>query len=339
MLDQETIRMRTWLLIAEGMGRGYTITHHHEKKYRFVVSKNGQGFTFAMYPGYITLLNSENINYADDKIVKKKLLADGGLRVPQTYAHIQHIDQLEDTHYSFPVVVKPLADSLSNNVFTNVTSTSAVMCASEKIEASGQEIVLEEQIEGLDYRLLVIDGQFVGAVERRAANIVGDGTHTITELIDAKNTDPKRKPPGALHTTLHHLVFDDTSREILSDLNLQTKTVLERGHMIKIQHKIVAGLGADYVDVTDHVHPSIIISCVSFAQKHNFLIIGFDLITSDISKPLVETKGAFNEFNLRPYIDLNENNNIGKKRPASKYIWDYVEKHADRIMGPDFPLF
>ena len=92
-----------------------------------------------------------------------------------------------------------------------------------------------------------------------------------------------------------------------------------------LQEKITASTGSDYVDYTEQLHPSIIQSCINFSHHFSTLTLGFDVITTDITKPLEETGGAFNEYNFLPYVDLHENCNVGQKRPVCRLIWDYIE--------------
>jgi cyanophycin synthetase len=49
------------------------------------------------------------------------------------------------------------------------------------------ELVVERQLEGVEHRLLVLDGTVLGAVCRRPPTVVGDGTSTVTDLILAEN--------------------------------------------------------------------------------------------------------------------------------------------------------
>ena len=59
-------------------------------------------------------------------------------------------------------------------------------------KAYGQEIIVEKHIPGRHYRILVVNGRFCCASERKPAHVVGDGVSTIAHLIDKTNKDPLR---------------------------------------------------------------------------------------------------------------------------------------------------
>jgi cyanophycin synthetase len=57
--------------------------------------------------------------------------------------------------------------------------------------AYGSRIVVEQFAEGRDHRVLVVNGKVVAAAERVPACVIGDGKHTIAELIEEENKDPR----------------------------------------------------------------------------------------------------------------------------------------------------
>ena len=53
-------------------------------------------------------------------------------------------------------------------------------------------LLVEKQIPGRHYRVLVVGDRVVAAAERIPASVVGNGTNTIAELIEITNRDPRR---------------------------------------------------------------------------------------------------------------------------------------------------
>lgn len=90
---------------------------------------------------------------------------------------------------------------------------------------------------------------------------------------------------------------------MLADAGYTLDTVLPEGKLFYIQGKIIASPGADYVDHTDELQPSIIKGCIEFSRCFSTLTLGCDLITADVSRPLTETGGDFNGYNLLPDVD------------------------------------
>ena len=86
--------------------------------------------------------------------------------------------------------------------------------------ARKEGVLLQRHIEGNDYRLIVIDGEVVTAIQRCPAEVWGDGMQTIRELIDLDNmTNPRC---GQLpHEKFMNLIDLEAVRAFLSDAELR----------------------------------------------------------------------------------------------------------------------
>lgn len=331
---------RIWTVMQEGIRRGFDLQVISLEDRLFRAERDGKGFIYKIYPGHYSF-RSQYADYDAEQFKSRKLdlMSKYGLPVPVSYGTFQTFAEMPLEQLVYPLVAKPNSGSLSQNVFTNLQTVEQLKQAATEIEAGGGVIKLESYIAGWDFRVLIINHQYAGCVQRRPARIVGDGSHTVLELFQRRNQEPGRGDRDEAHTTIHQLVFDGTSRRLLHQAGYTLNSVLAEGEILYLQEKITASTGSDYVDYTDQLHPSIIQSCVDFSHHFSTLTLGFDLITTDISRPLAETQGAFNEYNFLPYIDLHENCNVGQKRPVSRLIWDYIEAHADQILTSEFKPF
>lgn len=339
-MDCRHVAKRVWTMMQGGLERGFTIKAINLADEIFRAERDGKGFIYKTYPGYLSF-RQQYADYDAEKSKSRNLkrLAQQGLSVPQSYGIFDSFADIPIATLKFPLVAKPNLGSLSRNVFTDLRTVTALQEAAIAIETSDEQIKLESHITGLDYRVLIVNHQYAGCVERRRANVVGDGKHTILELIQLRNQEPGRGDRDEAHTTIHQLVFDDTSRQLLDRAGYTLETILPAGERFDLQTKIPAALGTDYVDCTDALHPSTIQDCVDFSHQFSVLALGFDLITPDISQPLAETGGAFNEYNFLPYVDLHEHCNIGQTRSVCHLAWDYIETHAERIITEKFQSF
>ncbi|NEO83985.1 MAG: hypothetical protein F6J87_06960 [Spirulina sp. SIO3F2] len=334
------IPKRIWTMVQAGIERGFTMKVLSLNDRLFRAEREGKGFIYKIYPGYFSF-RRQYADYDAEKLKSHKLnqMHEQGLPVPINYGVFGSFAEIPLEQLVFPLVAKPDSGSLSQNVFTQLADVVQLQEAVGAIAASGETIKLESQISGQDYRVLIVNHQYAGCVERRPANVVGDGEHTILELFEQRNQESGRGDRYEGHTTLHQLVFDATSRRLLDEVGYTLETVLPAGELFYLQTKITAALGADYVDCTEDLHPSIIQACEAFAQQFSTLTLGFDLITMDISRPLAETQGAFNEYNFLPYVDLHEHCNIGRQRPVCRLVWDYIEANAERVVTREFKPF
>ena len=59
-------------------------------------------------------------------------------------------------------------------------------------DAGSGNVVVETYLTGNDYRVLVIGGRVAAVAERVPASVTGDGEHTVRELVEIANLDPRR---------------------------------------------------------------------------------------------------------------------------------------------------
>ena len=339
-IHYKQVSKRIWTIMEAGRKRGFRFSVLHLEDKIFKAERGGKGFIYKIYPGYFSYRNQyANYDLEKSKARKLTLMAEAGLPVPVSYGTFKTVSEIPFEGLTFPLVAKPDAGSLSENVFANLRTAAQLRQAATVIEADGAVIKLESHITGQDYRVLIINHHYAGCVQRRPARVLGDGKHSIFELFQERNQEAGRCDRYESHTTLHQIVFDHTSRRLLHQAGYTLNTVLAVGEVFYLQEKIPASLGADYVDCTDELHPSIIQHCIDFSHHYPCLTLGFDLIATDISRPLTETGGAFNEYNTLPYVDLHENCNVGQQRPVSDLIWDYIEEHADDLVSAEFQPF
>ena len=86
------------------------------------------------------------------------------------------------------MVVKPQYGNQGRGVTTNLTTREQVLKAYEAARAEESTVLVESFAPGDDYRLLVIGGKLIAAARREAAQVVGDGVHTVAELVEIENT-------------------------------------------------------------------------------------------------------------------------------------------------------
>ncbi len=334
-IDKNKLQRNRWLFIKEGLRRGYYIKKIHLKKLIFYVEKNNKGFTYNTLPGAVTA--RMRFPRIVNKIFQKQLFIESDISIAQTFAVVKNINNLEETKYEFPCVVKPAIGSRSKNVFTNIQTKEDLYVAIKAVLYNKSIAVVEEHVYGREYRILMVNGRFVSCVERCVASVIGDGIHTIEELIKKKNADPVRGPHNSIIHTLHHIIIDDKMKKTLNKQNISLNDVTDDGKLVKLGTKIGSIFGGDIIDRTNEIHQSFAKKCEQFVQSYNFFIIGFDVIAKDISKSSNEQKYIFNELNEQPFFTINEECNVGKGVPVASIMWDEIEK--SNIMTEKFLIF
>lgn len=256
---------------------------------------------------------------AQDKQLTKKLLAAAGVPVPLG----REVDTPEDAwtaacEIGLPVVVKPKNGNQGKGVTVNITSREPLMAAYTAAAEFGDEILVERFLPGNDFRLLVIGNKLVAAARRDPPHVVGDGTHTIRELVEQVNSDPRRGTGHA--TSLTKIRFDDIALACLATQGFHADSVLPKGKRVTLRHNANLSTGGSATDVTDNVHPEVAERAVAAAQMVGLDICGVDIVCDTILHPLEEQGGGVVEVNAAPGLRMHLSPSYGKGRPVGEAI-------------------
>src|SRR5205814_334450 len=179
-----------------------------------------------------------------------------------------------------------------------------------------------ECYQGHDYRVLVAGGRVVAAAERVPARVVGDGRHTVAQLIDIANTDPRR---GDGHENqLTKIVIDAALLTCLARRGSGLEVVPAAGETVLLRETANLSTGGTARDVTDEIHPAVAAACRRAARAVGLDVCGVDLILPDVAAPLPESGGGVIEVNAAPGIRMHRFPGEGKPRDAGAAIVDML---------------
>jgi cyanophycin synthetase len=229
------------------------------------------------------------------------------------------------------VVVKPLNGNHGRGVATNLTTREQVLAAFEVARTQGTAVVVEQYVPGDDYRLLVVGQQMVAAARREPAQVVGNGTMTVRDLVDEVNRDPLRSDGHA--TALSLIKLDSIALAVLGEQGLSPDSVVPAGVKVLVRRNANLSSGGTATDVTDDVHPDIVRRAVDAARMIGLDIAGIDIVASDIKRPLREQGGAVIEINAGPGLRMHLRPSHGSSRPVGRAIVDmmFPEMQSGRI--------
>jgi cyanophycin synthetase len=272
------------------------------------------------------------VEIAGDKAETKAILKNAGIPVPlgltlDTEEVIQSaIDQVK-----FPVVIKPLDSNHGNGATTNIKSLEDAVIAFRLAKEYSERVIIEQYIEGHDYRLLVISNRLVAAAKRIPAKVTGNGSSTIRELMEKVNSDPRR---GDGHDNiLTRIIIDDQVLHLLKEKALSLEAVLPDGKEVYLKHTANLSTGGTSEDVTDIVHPMNIFMAERISGIIGLDICGVDVISPDISKPLAEV-GAIIEVNAGPGFRMHTAPSEGKSRPVGKAVIEMLFPDPEKSRIP-----
>ena len=192
--------------------------------------------------------------------------------------------------------------------------------------------MIQEQVSGEDYRLLVINGKLEIATKRIPAFVISDGKKTINQLIEETNSDPRRDINNPAHI-LKPIIVD---RPLISLLKEQGYTLDSKPQKdIKILLRKVASMsqGGITEDFTDSVGKEIKEIVETIAQSLHAFALGIDIICKDISKPLTKENGGILEINTMPESYLNLYPILGTQRGyvAKTYLNALLENNNSKV--------
>ena len=84
-------------------------------------------------------------------------------------------------------MLKPRSGESGEGVTCDIESAADLARAFVAAAPLDSELVLERQVAGSVYRLLILDGELLDVVRRDPTSVVGDGASTVRDLIRAEN--------------------------------------------------------------------------------------------------------------------------------------------------------
>ncbi len=273
------------------------------------------------------------IEIASDKRLTHQILDQLGLPVPrQAIVHDAGEAAEEAVRLGFPVVVKPLDGNHGNAVSINLKSLDEVRAAFEKARELSTRVIVEACQPGQDYRILVIDGQVVAVARRVPGHVVGDGRHTIAELIEIVNRDPRR---GIGHEkVLTRLVVDDQAERLLALAGLTLDAVPAEGEAVYLRSTGNLSTGGTAIDVTDVIHEDNRLMAERAVKAIGLDVGGVDFVSPDITRSHREVGGAIVEINAAPGFRMHLAPTEGRPRDVAGPVIDMLFPRGTRFRIP-----
>ncbi len=269
------------------------------------------------------------VELASDKEETNGILRDLGLPVPkQLLVRSEREAVRAAERIGYPVVLKPLAGNHGRGVSINLRTPEEVETGFAKASEHGRTIVVESYIEGFDHRLLVVNGELVAAAKRVPGHVVGDGKHSIRELVDIVNEDPRR---GVGHEkVLTRLEFDHQAERLLAKLGYDHETVPAKDEVVYLRSTANLSTGGTAIDVTDVIHPDNREMAIRAINAIDLDIGGVDFLTKDITESYRDAGGGICEVNAGPGFRMHVAPSEGTSRDVAGPV-------IDMLFPPDTP--
>lgn len=263
------------------------------------------------------------VELASDKEETNKILGQLGLPVPK-----QELVQGEDAavraarKIGYPVVVKPYNGNHGRAVAIHLTTDEQVRAAFAAAREVSRSVIIESFQVGDDHRLLVVNGQLIAATRRTPGHVVGDGTHSIAQLVEIVNADPRR---GVGHEkVLTRLALDEQALGLLAKKNYTPETVPAAGEAVYLRSTANLSTGGTATDVTDIIHPDNREMAERAIKAIGLDVGGVDFLTPDITESYRKHGGAICEVNAAPGFRMHSAPSEGKPRDVAGPVIDML---------------
>jgi len=265
------------------------------------------------------------VDIASNKRLTSQLLANAGLPVPAGHEVFSEDEAVQTAdRLGFPVAVKPADGNHGRGVSLGIESAAAVRKAFvvARAETENGGVIVERFVTGKDYRVLVIGGTMAALAERVPAHVVGDGSHTIEELVTETNRDPRR---GIGHEkVLTRLELDEAAVELITEQGHQLDDVPAEGEVVKLRLTANLSTGGTSIDRTVEAHPENVEIAETAARVVGLDVAGVDFVAPDITLPVRETGGAIVEVNAGPGLRMHTHPTEGDLQYVAKPLVDLL---------------
>lgn len=310
----------TQSIVDEAARRG--ISHIQLNEHSYV--QLGQGkFQRRIEATLMDNTSALGVEIAANKERTKQILDAAGVPVPRGRA----VDSLEEActlaeELGYPLVIKPLSGNHGRGVSIKISDQDRLEEAFALASQYSRTVVVEKYLEGFDFRFLVIDGVFQAAAMRRPAYVVGDGIHSIQQLIDIVNEDPNR---GRGHEkVLTRIQINGESLRVLEGQGYSLDCVPEAEEMVFIHSTANISSGGTAMDITDRVHPLNQRMAERIARLIGLNVTGIDIIAQSVDQPITRDTGGVVEVNAGPGLRMHLHPSEGTPRNVAEPIVDML---------------
>ncbi len=265
------------------------------------------------------------VDIAGDKKLTNRLLAATGVPVPRAEV-VRNEDAAAAAaqRIGMPVAVKPLDGNHGRGVMLNLADDAAVRDGYRvaRSQSRGGAVVVESYLTGNDYRCLVIGGVLRAVAQRVPAHVDGDGKHSVTDLVEITNSDPRR---GIGHEkVLTRIKVDEESISYAREQGFELSDVPPRGQRVYLKRTGNMSTGGISIDRTEEAHPDNVELAELAARVVGLDIAGIDLICPDVSIPVRETGGGIVEVNAAPGFRMHTHPTEGESQYVAKPVIDML---------------
>lgn len=324
-------KLSMYTIALEGWRRGlplkfYITKFGSRREINYSFEYEGKEYKFAVSKGED--VTREAMRIAKNKFLTKEYLSKNNVSVPEGKKFDASVDDERILDYAdeigYPVVLKPSNANLGEGVVPNIQNRNEMNEALRQVRhvEGFTDVIVEKHIDGEEVRVYVIDGKVIAAMKRIPAYIIGDGKHTVRDLIRMKNLERRKNP----NYKGRNIKIDKELRRNIEKEGYSLDSILEEGKKLYLRKNSNISSGGESVDVTDELTKEM----KQVAIEATRAIPGLAQSGVDVIINKEKNTGAVIEVNTRPGIGGHLYPSKGKARDIPKAVIDYYFPNTKR---------
>ena len=317
-----TERMRSALDEAQKRHIPVEVMHVFGKPievFRALLQKKGSGHYEWFYFESLPLRSKRDpkaATWVDDKRLFNKHFTAAGLPVAKSIV----VRSLSGARAAFaklgaPVITKPRSGSRARHTTVHIHTEADLIAGYKKAKQLCYYVLVEQCIPGNVYRATCVGGKVIGILELVKPRMIADGEKTLAELLTYHNAHKKL---ASLTDVRDNAWF----RESIAHQGFTIDSVPSKGTEILFMEHSERYNGGYFVDVTDDVPSENIALIEKGAQFCGLDLIGFDIMSRDLTKSVTVEPLTFIEGNTLPFVEIHLAPYEGKPRDPLAALWD-----------------
>jgi cyanophycin synthetase len=245
-----------------------------------------------------SIINAKNKFITSDILSKKNIPIPKYLKIDLNSDVSEIQQQIKNKNISYPVVMKPINGTFGIDVMTDIETTEELTDVINFLKVKYKDCMLEEQISGDCYRIFVFNNQVLDVIKREKPYVIGDGIHTIKELIDIRNIEQKKIDLMEVKN-ISEIVIKKQGYKINSipdkNIKIYISNVINMHNGARIFRTPIESIPQKNIDLFIKVNKAMNITCS-----------GLDFLSDDITIEYDKNNGRILEVNGTPDTEIHQ---------------------------------
>lgn len=266
------------IIVDEARRRGIEVTINDAEAGLFTLTQGGR--RVRCRESLSDLTSAISMTLCQDKCLTHRTLSRAGLNLPAYRLAGSDEENAAFLSAHGSIVVKPVDGEQGNGVSVDVRTLDDLQNAIQRARQFDQRVLLESFHPGLDLRIVVIGYNVVAAAIRRPAEVVGDGSHTIGQLIE---TQSRRRQAATAGESC--IPMDEETLRCVQEAGYDYDSILPCGQHLQVRRTANLHTGSTLEDVTERLHPSLAEAARQAARALDIPVVGLDLLVTAADRP------------------------------------------------------